>query len=153
LALFSWCVLRTFTLLIKFTCICGSVSFSSYENSIWFHFPIRVLSRVWVSYRTGSGLDDWIYSAWNYRHYSTIAIYTLSSSPLHAHWDSQSSLVVSWQRIYNRITHKVLFSQSNSFLAIVLQLPISKTRPNSIPLLPSSYSAGWCPETPLTLLN
>jgi hypothetical protein len=30
--------------------------------------------------------------------------YTLSSSPLHTHKDSQCSLVLSWQRIYNRLT-------------------------------------------------
>jgi hypothetical protein len=35
--------------------------------------------------------------------------------------------------------HQVLFSQPNSFLAIMLQLSIPKTRLNSIPLLPSSY--------------
>jgi hypothetical protein len=52
-----------------------------------------------------------------------------------------SSLVVSWQRIYQvwlslHITHDVFFSQPNSFLAIILQLPTSKIRLNSIP---SSY--------------
>jgi hypothetical protein len=53
-------------------------------------------------------------------------IYTLYSSPLHTptHWYSQSSLVVSCQRIYNSLTltaaHKV-FSQPNSFLAISSQ--------------------------------
>jgi hypothetical protein len=30
--------------------------------------------------------------------------YTLSSLPLHTHKDSQSSLVVSWQRIYHSLT-------------------------------------------------
>jgi hypothetical protein len=46
--------------------------------------------------------------------------YTLSSSPLHTHQDSPSSLVVSWQRIYHRLTvtsHHTL-SLLNSFLAI-----------------------------------
>jgi hypothetical protein len=38
-----------------------------------------------------------------------------------------------------RITHEVFFSQTNSFLAIILQLPVPKTRLNSIPLLSSSY--------------
>jgi hypothetical protein len=37
------------------------------------------------------------------------------------------------------MTHKVFFSRPNSFLAIILQLPITKTRLNSIPLLQSSY--------------
>jgi hypothetical protein len=31
-------------------------------------------------------------------------IYTLCGSPLHTHWDSQSSIVVSWQRIYKNLT-------------------------------------------------
>jgi hypothetical protein len=39
-----------------------------------------------------------------------------------------------------QITHEVFFSQPNSFLAIILQMRIPKTRSNSIPLLPSSYS-------------
>jgi hypothetical protein len=35
-----------------------------------------------------------------------------------------------------KITHKVFSSQPNSFLAIILQLPIPKTRLDSIPLRP-----------------
>jgi hypothetical protein len=58
-------------------------------------------------------------------------IYTLYNSP------SPSSLVVSWQRIYNSLlvisNHRVFLSQSNSFLAIIRQMPIPKTRLNSIP--------------------
>jgi hypothetical protein len=37
------------------------------------------------------------------------------------------------------IRHEVFLLQSKSFLALILQLPIPKTRLNSIPLLPSSY--------------
>jgi hypothetical protein len=37
-----------------------------------------------------------------------------------------------------RITHEGFFAPPNSFLAIILQLPIPKTRLHSIPLLPSS---------------
>jgi hypothetical protein len=33
-----------------------------------------------------------------------LLIYTLYSSPVHKHWDSQCSLVVSWQRICNSLT-------------------------------------------------
>jgi hypothetical protein len=33
-----------------------------------------------------------------------------------------------------QITHEVFFSQPNSFLVIILQLPIPKTRFNSIPI-------------------
>jgi hypothetical protein len=38
-----------------------------------------------------------------------------------------------------QITNEVFLSQSNSFLAIILQLSIPKTRLNSNPLLPGSY--------------
>jgi hypothetical protein len=37
------------------------------------------------------------------------------------------------------MTREGFFSQPNSFLAIILQLPIPKTRVSSIPLFPSSY--------------
>jgi hypothetical protein len=58
------------------------------------------------------------------------------------------TLVVSWQRIYHSLTvtsnntWSLLFKH-NSFLAIILQLPVPKTRFHSVPLLP----AGWRPET------
>jgi hypothetical protein len=71
-------------------------------------------------------------------------IYTLYSSPLHTTLGSQSSLVVSRQRIYNsltatsNLTWRLLFT-AYFLLAIILQLPIPKTWLNSIPLLPSSY--------------
>jgi hypothetical protein len=57
-------------------------------------------------------------------------IYTIYSSPLHTHthYNSQSSLVVSWQRIYNRLTvtsntYEVFFPQPSSFLTISSQSP------------------------------
>jgi hypothetical protein len=64
----------------------------------------------------------------------TLSIYSCTPTRI-------SSLVVSWQRIYNRLTitsdHiSSLLSQPNSLLAIILQLQIPKTRPLSIP---SSY--------------
>jgi hypothetical protein len=56
-----------------------------------------------------------------------LLFYTLYRSPLHTHYGSQSSLVVSWQRISNtlslQITRVVFFAGRNSFLAIILQLP------------------------------
>jgi hypothetical protein len=69
-----------------------------------------------------------------------------------------SSLVVSWQRIYKslslQITHEIFFSHSNSFLAIILQLPIPKTRLNSILRSQVHTPAGWRLETRLfTSLN
>jgi hypothetical protein len=89
--------------------------------------PTSVLSRVQgcVTYKTGSGLDDWLY--WHtFTQLGTTSstalslFYTLYSSPLHTHKDSQSSLVVSWQRIYHsltvlQLTYNVFLPQSNSF--------------------------------------
>jgi hypothetical protein len=70
--------------------------------------------------------------------------YKLSSSSFHTQEDSQSSLVVSCQGFITvsltlELTYGVFFSQRNSLLAIILQLPIPKTPLSSIPLLPSSY--------------
>jgi hypothetical protein len=87
-------------------------------------------------------------------------IYTLSSSPLHTHWGSQSLVVVSLKRICNslslKIIHKALFAPPDSFLAISSQpspTVISRTRPSSrqqltqttffVPLQPlGSYHTG-----------
>jgi hypothetical protein len=62
-----------------------------------------------VTYNTGFGLDDWIDCTLFTQLGTTgnttlLLIYILYSSPLHTHYDSQSSLVVSWQRIYNSLT-------------------------------------------------
>jgi hypothetical protein len=89
---------------------------------------------VWhVTYKTAFVLADWIYftihihTARDYKQYSAVAdLRTLGFS---------SSLVVSWQRIYNlQVTYELFFAQSNLFLAISTQLPstvISSTLPNS----------------------
>jgi hypothetical protein len=94
---------------------------------------------------TGFGLDYWIYctlfTQLGTRGNTALSlIYTLYDSQLHKHYDSQSSLVVSWQRIYNRLTvtsnHIWSFlAQSNSFHAIILQLPtqFSSSAPKLIP--------------------
>jgi hypothetical protein len=65
------------------------------------------LGVVRVTYKTGFGLENWIYCTL-YIHNpglevitAILLIYTLHSSPLHTHQGSQSSLFVSWQRIYN----------------------------------------------------
>jgi hypothetical protein len=63
-----------------------------------------------VALKTGFGLDDWIcctfyiHTNWEYRPYSAIADLPSFSSPLHTHWDFQSLLAVSWQRIYHSLT-------------------------------------------------
>jgi hypothetical protein len=49
------------------------------------------------------------------------------------------------------MTHGDFFSQSNSFLAIILQLPIPKTRLSSIPLLPSPYPGRLASRNPTRL--
>jgi hypothetical protein len=51
-------------------------------------------------------------------------------------------LVLSWQRIHNTLSLQLtqsLFAQPHSFLAIILRLPIPKTRLSSSHLLPGSY--------------
>jgi hypothetical protein len=91
-----------------------------------------------VTYETGFGLDDWIYctlyihNTQDYRQYSVIAIlHTLQSYPDNGYITVSLSL---------QITREVFLSQRSSFLAIVLKLPVPKTRLSSIPLLQSSYT-------------
>jgi hypothetical protein len=96
-----------------------------------------------VADKTDFGLDDWIYwhlihSTRSYRQYSAIAILHLSSSPLHTHWGSQSSLVVSWQRIFQSHCH---FKYHMSVLYTVWFISCH-SRLSSSPLLPSSYPEG-----------
>jgi hypothetical protein len=54
----------------------------------------------------GSSSDDWIYEHFGYTLSLLITInaalsliWKIYSSPMHTHWDSHLSLVVSWQRI------------------------------------------------------
>jgi hypothetical protein len=56
-------------------------------------------------------LDDWIYCTL-YSHNSGLQViqryrWSTHSSPLHTLWDSRSSLVVSWQRIYNSLSLQI----------------------------------------------
>jgi hypothetical protein len=95
-------------------------------------------------------LDDWIYwllihTTRNYRQYRGIAdLHTLQFTVTHALGFSvfTSRILVTdfiTASLSLQITHEVFLSLPNYFLAIILQLPISKTRLNSNPLLPSSY--------------
>jgi hypothetical protein len=129
----------------------------------------KVLSGVGVTFKTGSGLDDLIYctlyihnsglqATQRYRH--------TFSSPLHTHQGSQSSLVVSWQRIYNSLTVSAAHMKS-SFHSLIPFLPsllnhstvTSRNSLNSVLQLPTlefdsiQFQAhilvGGCPETRL----
>jgi hypothetical protein len=102
--------------------------------------------------------------------YSANAISTLYSSLLHPLVSSVLTSRILATDLYQSHCHfkshmESSFAQPNSFLAIILQLPIPETRLNSIPLLPSSYSGrlasrnstesklclSWCPSTQLGL--
>jgi hypothetical protein len=66
----------------------------------------------------------------------------------------QSSLAVSWQRIYHSLTVTSnhtgsLLSQPYSFLPIVLQQKTQETRLNLIPMLPSSYPGRMASRNPI----
>jgi hypothetical protein len=69
---------------------------------IFFHMLGWLLTGFWIG---------WLDLSAPYSHNSGLQavtalslFYTLYSSPLHTHYGSQSSLVVSWQRIYNNLT-------------------------------------------------
>jgi hypothetical protein len=89
-----------------------------------------------------NGSDDWIYSSFFVQsllitsHTALSLIYTLSSSQLNTHSDSQSPLVVSWQQIS---TQKLSRQICMKFSCHFLQLPIPKTWPKS---LPPGHSTG-----------
>jgi hypothetical protein len=80
-----------------------------------------------------------IHSTRNYKKYNIIAVlHSLHFTVTHAstHWCSQSSLVVSWQRIStqelyqyhcNCNTHEVFFAQPNYFLLNHLRVPSQET--------------------------
>jgi hypothetical protein len=107
----------------------------------------------------GSGLDDWIY--WHfihitrdYRQLQSYRCYTLYSSPLHTHYGSQSSLVVSWQRIYNFKSHmKYSFHSLIHFLPLFCNCQYRGL--DSIYFLCSQARilSNWLIETWLTFLN
>jgi hypothetical protein len=49
--------------------------------------------------------------------------YTLCSSPLHTHWISKSSPVVTWQRIFNRLTVTSNHTWGSSLHSLIHFLP------------------------------
>jgi hypothetical protein len=82
-------------------------------------------------------------------------IYTIYNSPshthTHTHQDSQSLLVASWQRIYHSLTVTATqtwrLSLSLIFSCNFLRLPISKTRPNSLPSTVLYSYSFWTPNS------
>jgi hypothetical protein len=113
--------------------------------------PWKILSRVGVTYRR---VLDWMigfykhlkHTSQNCRQYSAIAdlhfivhrCTCIRVLRLHQSYPGNGFITVTLQL---QTTREVLWSQSNSFLAIILQLSIMKIRLNSIPLLPSSMQA------------
>jgi hypothetical protein len=119
---------------------------------MFWNIYFNILSRVGVTYKTGSGLDDWIYctlyihTTRDYRQYNAIAdllAHTLQFTVTHAlEFSSFISRILATDLSVSlslQIAHGVFFSQPNSSLALILRLPIPKTGLHSIPLLPSSY--------------
>jgi hypothetical protein len=102
---------------------------------------------VCVTYKMGFGFDDWIYwhlilTTRDYRKlqrylWSTVQYYT-HTRVLSLHWSYPGNGFITVS-LSLQITHEVFFSHSNSFLTIILQMPIPKTRRSSIPLLPTSH--------------
>jgi hypothetical protein len=115
-----------------------------------------------VTYKTGFGLNVCIYctlyfhTVRNYRQYSAIAIlHTFQFNVAHALL-FQSSLVLSWQRIYHSltVTSNLLGTVLIPFLPF-LQLPIPKTRLSTLDysyILLESVLLGYCGILPATLL-
>jgi hypothetical protein len=105
----------------------------------YLHSNLIILSCVGVlhvTYKTGFGLDDWICYTLHIHNSGLQAItalslfYTPYNSTLHTHKSSQSSLVVSWQRIYKSHSHfKSHIKSSLPFLLNHLGLPSPELDP------------------------
>jgi hypothetical protein len=122
--------------------------FQSYRNAVFEYIKVGLFCGprqnnvtacrgLRVTYKTGFwigcvDLMHLIYSQFETTSNTALSLfYTHYSSPLHTHKRSQSSLVVSWQQIYNSLTVTSNQTWSLLFVAIILQLPIMKTRLNS----------------------
>jgi hypothetical protein len=81
-------------------------------------------------------------------------IYTLYNSPLHIHQGSQSSLVVSWQRVHNSLTvptHKVFKSHScnttnSQLLSLLNHLLPTTDNPSIILVISPLDQKTWFPN-------
>jgi hypothetical protein len=100
---------------------------------------VKILSRVWINYRRGFGLDDWIYctlyavdlhtSQFTVAHALGFSVFTsrlLATDLSQSHCNFKSYMKPSLHRLI-------------PFLARILRLPITRTRLHSILLLPRSY--------------
>jgi hypothetical protein len=111
------------------------------------------LSNVGVTNKTGfywilGFIAPYTFIFRDYRQYSAITVlHTLLFTVTHTHQGSQSSLVLSWQRIYYSLTINFRSHMQSSghslisFFAIILRLPTPKTRLKSITLLPRSHTS------------
>jgi hypothetical protein len=105
------------------------------------------------AYKAGFGLDDWIYwhrvhTTENYRQCSAIAdLHNLQFTVTHTlGFSVLTSRILATDLLQSRCYFESRMKPPNSIRAIILQLPIPKTRLNSVPLLPSSYPgrlASW----------
>jgi hypothetical protein len=86
---------------------------------------------LWENYKTRFGLDDWIYCTLYIQNSGLPAIqrYRYSTHFIfrryHKHYVSQSSRVVSWQRIYNRLTiifNSLMKTSSHNLIHFLLLL-------------------------------
>jgi hypothetical protein len=110
-----------------------------------------------VTYKTALGLGDWIYCTLyvhttgdyrqlqRHRYSAHFPVYRYARTRM-----LKSSLVVSWQLIYHSYHCHFRSHMKSSlhglipFLALILRLPVPKTRLYAIP---SSYPGSWRPET------
>jgi hypothetical protein len=109
-----------------------------------------------VTYKTGFGLDDWIYctfyihTVWEYRQYSAIAIlHTLQFTVTHALWFSVfTSRIVATDLLQSHCNFKS--HMESSFHSLILSYHYSAAT-NSIQFLCSQahFLAGWRLETRL----
>jgi hypothetical protein len=108
-----------------------------------------------MTYKPGLGLVNWIYT--HNSELQAIQRYCWSTHfTVHRYTRTRVlSLHQSWQRIYNRlslqVTHEV-FSQRNSFLAIILQLP-NQFNSSAPKLISKQAGISKLDSTRLLLLN
>jgi hypothetical protein len=115
------------------------------------------MSRVWVTYKMGVGLYDWINAPYSDNSLlqaitALLLFYTHYSSPLHTSYVYQSSRVVSWQRMYHSLTVTSYHTWCRLFRSLIPVLPFCSCqfrRLDSVQFLRSQahIPAGWRSET------